>query len=77
MDNRRLSTIENERVKLDYNIVKDKMIDCKNQQDLAKQLGCGISKLREYLIENELYDEYCSIHNIPNKARKEIRLFIE
>lgn len=72
MDNRRLSTIENERVKLDYNIVKRKMIDCKNQQDLAKQLGCGVNKLREYLIENELYDEYCSIHNIPNKARKEI-----
>lgn len=59
-----------ERVKLDYDTVKNAIYEYKNQPLMAQALGCGTDKLRQYLNENGLYTLYCEVHNVPYKPQE-------
>ena len=61
---------ETERIKLDIEIVTKAIYECKNQQEMAKRLGCGEDKLRKFLNVSGLYALYCSVHNIPYKPQR-------
>ena len=62
---RRIDTYQTERVKLNYNDVKNAICLYETQPQIAKALGCGVDKLRTYMRENGLYKMYCETHSVP------------
>jgi hypothetical protein len=48
-----------ERIKLDYDTVKEKIVQTKNRKELAKSLNCGTDKVITFIKENGLYKFYC------------------
>lgn len=56
---------------LDPLYVKQIMKDYKSTKALAQVLHCGEDFIRKFLLEHDLYEEYCVIHNKPIKMKKE------
>lgn len=65
-----------ERIKLDYHLVKEQIPLHKNQSELAKFLGCGTDKLRQFLNETDLHQYYCDIHKVPYKSMENLKCCI-
>ena len=47
------------RIELNKEDVRNKIHQVKTQKELAKLCGCGVDVIRKYLLENDLYNEYC------------------
>lgn len=62
---RRIDTYQTERIKLNYDDVKNAICLYKTQPEMAKALGCGVDKLRTYMREVGLYKTYCEVHSVP------------
>lgn len=58
------------RIKLDPNEVKAVMNNCKNYKELCEKFNCGKDFMRHFLLDNDLYEEYCISHNLPIKLQK-------
>lgn len=58
------------RIKLNYNEVKEVIQTGKTYNELSKHFGCGKEKIRCFLVDNDLYEEYCKIRNMPVKLTK-------
>lgn len=58
------------RIKLNPDEVKSAIYECKNYQELSDRFNCGRDFMRWFLIDNDLYEEYCMAHNIPVKLQK-------
>lgn len=58
------------RIKLDPDEVKAVMNDCKNYKELCEKFNCGKDFMRHFLLDNDLYEEYCISHNLPIKLQK-------
>lgn len=67
---------EYERIKLNYDLVKEQIPLHKNQPSLAKHFNCGTDKLRQFLNESDLYKYYCDVHKVPYKPRKKLECCI-
>ena len=65
-----------ERIKLDYDLVKEQIPLHKNQTSLAKYFNCGADKLRQFLNETDLYKYYCDIHKTSYKPREKLECCI-
>lgn len=58
------------RIKLNPDEVKAVMNDCKNYKELCDRFDCGTDFMRHFLLDNNLYEEYCKSHNLPIKIQK-------
>lgn len=62
-----------ERIILDYDFVKEQILNSRNREELAKLCGCGVDKVITFIRDNGLYEFYCSQRGVkydPSRERK-------
>ena len=60
---------------LDIEEVKKEMHNFKTIKKLGEKFNCGRDFMGKYLLQNDLHEEYCLIHNKTPKTKKEYCLF--
>lgn len=50
------------RKELQRDIVRQNMLIAKTHKELSQLCGCGTDKMRKYLLENDLYEEFCKLN---------------
>ena len=58
------------RIKFDIDAVRAAIYECKSQYEMADKFGCSRKTIKHYLLDNDLYEEYCAAHNKPIKMTK-------
>lgn len=58
------------RIKLNVDEVRAAIYECENYNELSKKFDCGKDFIKHYLLDNDLYEEYCVAHNLPVKMIK-------
>ena len=59
------------KIKINIEEVKREMYNIKTIKKLGEIFNCGRNYMSKYLLQNNLYEEYCSIHNKQPKTQKE------